>query len=451
MNGRVYDPTLGRFLSADPNVDGVSDAQGFNRYSYVGNNPMNATDPSGYFSLKDALKIVAAVVVGVVTAGIALYAAGFTTFANVGFLSLGSAISSVASGSFASFGLASAIIGGAGLGFGSSFAGSLLNGGSVGDAFKAGLVGAVVGGISAGVAHGIGEFAQGHEWFQGFGQNMAHGVTQGALTEATGGQFRHGFYAGFAGSALAKPVGGLAPGGRVGQTIAAAVVGGTASAVGGGKFGNGAVSAAFVYLFNHSAHDTGSSGKGFWRSLWDEFNPMNLEGAFARQAISASDSLGGMVGVAWGTVTGNDNMVAAGWEQIGGAYGDSALGQTENGPWWAKYGTRGALTVAAAGTAVAGGAIIWEAAGGSMMTVYVGPGQPFHVAWEAGGVGVHAIGRIGAQVVGRKGFETFVAQSWFRVSGIPIMSPGAAMAGGASSTCVGAAARGFARGWGWPW
>jgi RHS repeat-associated protein len=74
MNGRIYDPVLGRFLSADPNVDGVSDAQGYNRYSYVGNNPLGATDPSGFFSLKDGLKIVGAIVVGIVTAGVALYA-----------------------------------------------------------------------------------------------------------------------------------------------------------------------------------------------------------------------------------------------------------------------------------------------------------------------------------------------------------------------------------------
>jgi hypothetical protein len=39
-------------------------------------NPLGATDPTGYFSFKDALKIVAAVVVGVVTAGAALYAYG---------------------------------------------------------------------------------------------------------------------------------------------------------------------------------------------------------------------------------------------------------------------------------------------------------------------------------------------------------------------------------------
>jgi RHS repeat-associated protein len=40
---RYYDPTIGRFISRDPAgmVDGV------NRYAYVSNDPVNATDPSG--------------------------------------------------------------------------------------------------------------------------------------------------------------------------------------------------------------------------------------------------------------------------------------------------------------------------------------------------------------------------------------------------------------------
>jgi hypothetical protein len=48
MNGRVYDPVLGRFLSPDPIVQAPYDTQGLNRYAYVRNNPMRYTDPSGF-------------------------------------------------------------------------------------------------------------------------------------------------------------------------------------------------------------------------------------------------------------------------------------------------------------------------------------------------------------------------------------------------------------------
>ena len=48
MNGRVYDPSLGRFLSADPFVPAPDTTKGFNRYSYVFNNPLSYTDPSGF-------------------------------------------------------------------------------------------------------------------------------------------------------------------------------------------------------------------------------------------------------------------------------------------------------------------------------------------------------------------------------------------------------------------
>lgn len=73
MNGRVYDPVLGRFLSADPNVDGASDAQGCNRYSYVSNNPMNATDLSGCFGWKDVIPaLIAIVVTAIVLVALAL-------------------------------------------------------------------------------------------------------------------------------------------------------------------------------------------------------------------------------------------------------------------------------------------------------------------------------------------------------------------------------------------
>ncbi len=50
MNGRVYDPVVARFVSADPNVDFGLGTQGWNLYAYVGNNPLSRTDPSGFYS-----------------------------------------------------------------------------------------------------------------------------------------------------------------------------------------------------------------------------------------------------------------------------------------------------------------------------------------------------------------------------------------------------------------
>lgn len=47
MNGRMYDPILGRMLSPDNYVHGSLGTQGFNRYSYAGNNPLKYSDPSG--------------------------------------------------------------------------------------------------------------------------------------------------------------------------------------------------------------------------------------------------------------------------------------------------------------------------------------------------------------------------------------------------------------------
>lgn len=51
MNGRVYDPQIGRFLSADPHIQAPYNTQSYNRYTYALNNPLKYTDPSGYFIL----------------------------------------------------------------------------------------------------------------------------------------------------------------------------------------------------------------------------------------------------------------------------------------------------------------------------------------------------------------------------------------------------------------
>ncbi|OEZ51824.1 tRNA nuclease WapA precursor [Duganella sp. HH105] len=48
MNGRVYDPLVGKFLSGDPLIQDPINGQNYNRYSYVLNNPTNLTDPTGF-------------------------------------------------------------------------------------------------------------------------------------------------------------------------------------------------------------------------------------------------------------------------------------------------------------------------------------------------------------------------------------------------------------------
>jgi RHS repeat-associated protein len=56
MNGRLYDPLTGQFLSADPYVQNPESTQNFNRYTYCLNNPLKFSDPSGYiFKPKEEL------------------------------------------------------------------------------------------------------------------------------------------------------------------------------------------------------------------------------------------------------------------------------------------------------------------------------------------------------------------------------------------------------------
>jgi hypothetical protein len=47
MQARFYDPVIGRFLQPDTIVPDPADPGAFNRYSYVYNNPLRYTDPTG--------------------------------------------------------------------------------------------------------------------------------------------------------------------------------------------------------------------------------------------------------------------------------------------------------------------------------------------------------------------------------------------------------------------
>jgi RHS repeat-associated protein len=55
MNAREFDPLLGRFITPDTIIQFPYSSQGMNRYTYVNNNPLSFTDPSGH-SLRKKLK-----------------------------------------------------------------------------------------------------------------------------------------------------------------------------------------------------------------------------------------------------------------------------------------------------------------------------------------------------------------------------------------------------------
>jgi RHS repeat-associated protein len=52
-NARYYLPSTGRFLSADTIVPDPTNPQSFNRYSYVNNNPLRFTDPTGHYLFEE--------------------------------------------------------------------------------------------------------------------------------------------------------------------------------------------------------------------------------------------------------------------------------------------------------------------------------------------------------------------------------------------------------------
>ncbi|TVL43183.1 hypothetical protein AYI98_19130 [Shewanella algae] len=142
MNGRIYDPTIGRFLQADPHIQAPTNTQSYNRYSYVLNNPMSYSDPSGFFFkkigefFKKFWKPIVAVIVTVVTYGAASgWVAGWGA-------TWGTAATTT---SAASLTTAGAVATGAIAGAAGGFAGGALATGSLRGALKGAFSGAIAG------------------------------------------------------------------------------------------------------------------------------------------------------------------------------------------------------------------------------------------------------------------------------------------------------------------
>jgi hypothetical protein len=207
MNGRIYDPTLGRFLQADPHIQAPNNSQNYNRYSYVLNNPMSYNDPSGFFFkslgkfLKKNWRTIASIGLGYLTFGLGT---GFAAIPDIG---------------------ASALIGwGAAAGAVSGF----ISTGSLKGALQGAFSGALFGAVGAAGLTGAGTFG-------------VSGLAGGFLSEVQGGNFGHGLIS----AGIGAVSGGWFGKGAMSNVLGSAIVGGTISKLTGGKFANGAFTAAF--------------------------------------------------------------------------------------------------------------------------------------------------------------------------------------------------------------
>jgi RHS repeat-associated protein len=223
MNGRIYDPLIGRFMSADPFIQAPENLQSHNRFAYVMNNPLAYTDPSGYFSLKKLFRLAIAVVVGIATGGAASAWYLATTQVCTAYTMT-----------------IAAAIGGAAGGF---MTGLIASGGDLKAAFQGALSGGVFGGVGGHFAAGTTASYVGH-------------ATAGCLTSVAGG--------GKCGSGMVSALFGKYTTNWIGDNtniqsdlakgVATTVAGGVGSVIAGGKFESGAVTGAFGYMYNYCSN-----------------------------------------------------------------------------------------------------------------------------------------------------------------------------------------------------
>jgi RHS repeat-associated protein len=243
MNGRLYDPITGRFLQADPIIQDAYNSQNYNRYSYVMNNPLSMTDPTGLSWWTKWRKTVFSVVAAIAVP----WALGELFMGSVGFSEVGTfAIGGATEGGAAVLTTAGKAV--------SAMAGGFAAGGIAGGNIQSALQGA----FTAALTFGVGEFSGAHaaggsaamSAGQRIGQIAGHAAVGCASAAAAGGSCRAGaMSAGF--SALAGHVPGISDTGLIGRMA----VGAIAAKAGGGKAENGALSAAFEYLFNRCGAD----------------------------------------------------------------------------------------------------------------------------------------------------------------------------------------------------
>jgi RHS repeat-associated protein len=240
MNGRLYDPAIGRFISADPTVQYADDMQNYNRYSYINNNPLSAVDYSGH----GFLSAVFGAAIGFFTGGPAGALLGGAIFGGSDLLN-NSFFRTVLSIAAAYYVPGLNLFGDAVL---NTFAGGFVSGLISG---RGDLEAAITGGITSVAFFTVGHKMGFPETGTSLGKIGAHAVVGCVSATMGGGKCGQGaLSAGFT-QALSPGIDGIQD--RIARTAAAAVVGGTASVLSGGKFENGAMTGAFSRLFNDEA------------------------------------------------------------------------------------------------------------------------------------------------------------------------------------------------------
>jgi RHS repeat-associated protein len=268
MNGRIYEAVSGRFLSPDPIVQAPFDLQNYNRYSYVMNNPLSFTDPTGYSwwtqYRKPILAIAAAIAVPMAVNALYGAAAGVT-----------SGMAAAEGMTFLQMSSALPAMGGMTAGTVATAAGGFAAGGIAGGNLNS----AVQGALTSLAFSAVGDLASSHGLKAGdFGGAshvngmVGHAVVGCASSAAQGGSCKSGA-ASAAFAMFFTPHLSVLDGNTVGGTVAHAMLGGAGAVLGGGKFENGAVTGAFGYLFNQIAAAKRAEGQAI-------ANRMRMMGAY---------------------------------------------------------------------------------------------------------------------------------------------------------------------------
>jgi RHS repeat-associated protein len=186
MNGRMYDPILGRMLSPDPYVPDGTYTQDFNRYTYARNNPLSYIDPDG-----ESVLLATVLFAGWLNLAMNAHKAdnvwqGLGYFAvGAGAAALGAGVGQVVAGAVGTIGF----VGGALTGAAGGFAGGLvsgtgnawLGGANFGDGLMSGLqtgaIGGLTGGLIGGISGGIHAARHGGNFWTGKGTTFHSAAT----------------------------------------------------------------------------------------------------------------------------------------------------------------------------------------------------------------------------------------------------------------------------------